>query len=73
MVSIAILAGGQSTRMGQDKAFLEVGGRRVIDRVLDVISPLSDDLFISTNSPELYREFGLRLVPDVYPGAGWHF
>jgi molybdopterin-guanine dinucleotide biosynthesis protein A len=68
VVSIAILAGGQSTRMGQDKAFLEVGGRRVIDRVLDVISSLSDDLFISTNSPELYHEFGLRLVPDVYPG-----
>jgi len=67
VVSIAILAGGQSSRMGQDKAFLEVGGRRVIDRVLEVVAPLTGDLFISTNTPELYREFGLRLVPDVYP------
>lgn len=67
MVSIAILAGGQSKRMGRDKAFLEVGGRRVIDRVLDVVAPLTNDLFISTNTPEQYREFGLRLVQDVYP------
>jgi molybdopterin-guanine dinucleotide biosynthesis protein A len=53
--------------MGQDKAFLEVGGRRVIDRVLARLKPLTDDLFIGTNSPEKYREFGLRLVSDVYP------
>lgn len=67
MVSVAVLAGGQSKRMGQDKAFLEVGGRRVIDRVLARLKPLTDDLFIGTNSPEKYQEFGLRLVPDVYP------
>lgn len=67
MVSIAVLAGGQSKRMGQNKAFLEVGGRRVIERVLEVVSPLTDDLFISTNSAEQYTEFGLRLVADIYP------
>ena len=53
--------------MGQDKAFLDVGGRRVIERVLEVVQPLTDDLFISTNAPEKYAEFGLRLVEDVYP------
>ena len=67
MVSVAVLAGGQSKRMGQDKAFLEVGGQRVIDRVLAQVKPLTDDLFIGTNSPEKYKEFGLRLVPDIYP------
>jgi molybdopterin-guanine dinucleotide biosynthesis protein A len=67
LVSIAVLAGGQSSRMGQDKAFLEVGGRPVIKRVLEVASPLTDDLFISTNSPERYAKFGLRLVADIYP------
>ena len=67
MVSIAVLAGGQSKRMGQDKAFLEVGGRRVIERVLATVSPLTDDLFISTNSPEQYAEFGLPLIADIYP------
>ncbi len=68
MLSIAVLAGGQSTRMGQDKAFLEIGGQLVIERVLDQVKSLSDDLFISTNSPEKYSKFGLRMVGDVYPG-----
>ncbi len=67
MVSIAVLAGGQSKRMGQDKAFLEVGGQGVIERVLSRVKPLTDDLFISTNAPQRYEEFGLRLVTDIYP------
>ena len=67
MISIAVLAGGQSKRMGQDKAFLEVGGQPVIERVLNCVGPLTDDLFISTNSPEKYEAYGLRMVDDIYP------
>lgn len=68
MLSIAILAGGQSKRMGQDKAFLEVGGRPVIERVIDRVAPLTDDLYICTNATHQYARFGLRLEPDVIPG-----
>jgi molybdopterin-guanine dinucleotide biosynthesis protein A len=53
--------------MGRDKAFLEVGGKLVIERVLAQVAALTDDLFISTNSPEKYERFGLRMVGDVYP------
>lgn len=67
MVSIAVLAGGESKRMGQDKAFLQVGQQAVIERVLERVGPLTDDLFISTNLPEKYKEFNLPLVGDVYP------
>jgi molybdopterin-guanine dinucleotide biosynthesis protein A len=67
VISIAILAGGQSKRMGRDKAFLKVGGRRVIERVIDRVKPLTDDLFIGTNAAEKYQAFGLRVVADVYP------
>ena len=67
LVSVAVLAGGQSKRMGQNKAFLEVGGQRVIARVLDTVRTLTDDLFISTNTPEQYEQFGLRMVGDIYP------
>ena len=67
MVSIAILAGGQSKRIGRDKALLEVGGSPLIERVLVRVKPLTDDLFISVNSPEKYKQFGLRTVTDVYP------
>jgi molybdopterin-guanine dinucleotide biosynthesis protein A len=67
VISVAILAGGQSKRMGQDKAFLEVGGRPVIERVIARVEPLTDDLFISANNAHKYGQFGLPIVPDVYP------
>lgn len=67
MVSVAVLAGGQSKRMGQDKAFLEVGGQPVIERVLAQVEPLTDDLFISANAPQRYAHLGLPIVPDIYP------
>ena len=67
LISVAILAGGKSRRMGRDKGWLEVGGRPIIERVLERIRPLSDDLLVSTNAPDTYRQLGLRLVPDIYP------
>ncbi|MBI1877241.1 MAG: molybdenum cofactor guanylyltransferase [Chloroflexi bacterium] len=67
MVSVAILAGGQSKRMGRDKAFLKVGGCPVIERVLAQVGPLTDDLFISANSPEKYAHLRLPIMPDIYP------
>lgn len=69
-VSVAVLAGGQSRRMGQDKAFLPVGGRPVIERVIQRVLPLSDDVTIITNTPTLYHHFGLHIEGDVYPGKG---
>jgi molybdopterin-guanine dinucleotide biosynthesis protein A len=68
--SVAILAGGHSRRMGQEKALLPVGGRPVIQRVLWSIADLSDDLLIVTNTPDMYRHLGQRMVSDVYPGKG---
>jgi molybdopterin-guanine dinucleotide biosynthesis protein A len=68
--SVAILAGGHSRRMGQEKAFLPVGGQPVIQRVLWSIADLSDDLLIVTNTPDMYRHLGQRMVSDVYPGKG---
>jgi molybdopterin-guanine dinucleotide biosynthesis protein A len=53
--------------MGQDKAFLKVGAHWVIERVLNTVSPLTSDLFISANQPEKYAQFGVQIVPDVYP------
>lgn len=56
--------------MGQDKAFLEVGGRPVIERVIRRSAPLSDDLLIIANGIDKYRHLGHRMVGDVYPGKG---
>ncbi len=66
-----IQAGGKSVRMGgQPKALLELGGRRIIDRVVDVVRAVADDLLIVTNTPELYASLGLPMVADVFPDHG---
>jgi molybdopterin-guanine dinucleotide biosynthesis protein A len=69
-ISVAILAGGQSRRMGQDKAFLPLGGRPVVERVLERVVTLSDDVTIVTNKPDKYRHLGCQVVSDVYPDKG---
>jgi molybdopterin-guanine dinucleotide biosynthesis protein A len=69
-VSVAILAGGQSRRMGQDKALLPVGSRPVIERVFERVEALSDDVALITNTPDRYRHLGCRMVGDVYPAKG---
>jgi molybdopterin-guanine dinucleotide biosynthesis protein A len=66
-----IQAGGKSTRMGgQPKALLELGGRRIIDRVVEVVRAVTDDALIVTDTPELYASLGLPMVPDVFPDHG---
>ena len=70
MLSIAIQAGGRSSRMGHDKALISLAGRPLIEHVLERIEGLADDLLITTNRPESLRYLGLRLVSDAEPGAG---
>jgi molybdopterin-guanine dinucleotide biosynthesis protein A len=70
-VTGVIQAGGRSTRMGgRPKALLELGGRRIIERVLDAVSPVVDDVLIVTNTPDLYRFLALPMVADAYPDHG---
>lgn len=68
LLSVAVLAGGQSRRLGQDKAFVEVGGRPLIVRVLDVVLPMSDDVLIVADDAAKFRHLPGRVVADVYPG-----
>ena len=66
-----IQAGGRSTRMGgQPKALMELGGRRIIDRVADVVRRVADDVLVVTNTPDLYAWLDLPMVPDAFPDHG---
>lgn len=66
-----ILAGGRAGRMGGiNKAFIEVGGERLIDRTLRIYRRLFREIIISTNSPLEYLEFDARIVTDIYKGKG---
>jgi molybdopterin-guanine dinucleotide biosynthesis protein A len=67
-VSGVILAGGLSTRFfGRNKAFLEVGGRRIIDHLYGLFRPMFDEIIIVTNHPWLYLEFDAHLASDIFP------
>ena len=69
-VSVAVLAGGKSSRMGTDKSFVRVLGMPMIERVLAQVTGLGTEAFIVTNRPDDYAYLGLPLYGDVVPGAG---
>ena len=68
-VSAAIMAGGKSTRMGQDKAWIELDGEPLIARVAAVLREVADEVIVVANDPR-YDSLGLRVVRDRYPNGG---
>ena len=77
MATGIILAGGASRRMPGDKAFMEVGGRRVLNIQLEVIAGLFDEVLIVSNSRRVKRlsEFEsasplVRVVEEPVAGKG---
>ena len=66
-VTVAILAGGQSRRMGSDKSFVELAGKPLIVHVIECISCLSLPMMIIANQPERYGIFGVPVITDVLP------
>jgi molybdopterin-guanine dinucleotide biosynthesis protein A len=70
MISLAIQAGGQSLRMGREKALLDFQGQPLIQRVLKRVSYLADDIFITANNQEKYQFLDIRILPDIIPGIG---
>lgn len=65
-----ILAGGKSSRMGRNKAFLEWQGRPLIEKSLQILRPIFSEIIISTNNPELYSQYGEKTVSDSYRDKG---
>jgi len=64
-----ILAGGASSRMGRDKALLEIGGVPLVVRTARLIEPLVASVTVVA-PPGRYETLGLRLLADDFPAAG---
>ena len=64
-----ILVGGKSRRMGRDKAFLEVAGKPLIERVLEVFRNSFTQVILVGNREERFAGYGLPVLPDIYPGS----
>lgn len=67
-LTVFVLAGGKSSRMGTDKALLEFDGQTLLARALNLASALAPDPRI-VGEGEKYFRFG-RVVEDIYPGRG---
>jgi molybdenum cofactor guanylyltransferase len=64
-----LLAGGQSRRMGGgDKALRPLGGRPLLDQVLERLRPQVAAMVLNANGdPSRFAGFGLPVVPDSVP------
>jgi molybdopterin-guanine dinucleotide biosynthesis protein B/molybdopterin-guanine dinucleotide biosynthesis protein len=66
-VSLALLVGGRSRRMGRDKAFVDVGGQPLIERLRDRLALAFGHAFIVAKDTRRFRTLGLPVVADALP------
>lgn len=70
-VTVAILAGGKSSRMGTDKSFVPLLGRPLIEHVIARVSGLGQgETVLITNRPDDYAHLKLPMFADVIPDKG---
>jgi molybdopterin-guanine dinucleotide biosynthesis protein A len=67
MLTIVIQAGGQSSRMGEDKALKPFLGKPLIQRVVDRLAPIADELIVTTNRPGDYTFLNTSTLPSGSP------
>jgi len=65
-----ILAGGKSSRMGQNKALLKINGETVIERITKIMKKCFKEVIIITNTPEEYGFLGLNMFEDIHKSMG---
>ena len=70
MLTVCVQAGGTSSRMGEDKALKPFLGRPLIQRVIERLRPIADELIVTANRPAEYDFLNARLIPDLKPGRG---
>ena len=70
MKTALILAGGKSSRFGQNKALAPFGATSLIEHIIDQLEPLFENIIISANSPSDFTPLRLQVCGDVLPGGG---
>lgn len=69
-ITCIILSGGKSSRMGEDKALLQVGAKTIIEMMIDKLKPFCNEIIISADNVEKYSKFGYKVVPDKFKNSG---
>ena len=65
-----ILSGGKSTRMGENKAFIELEGVPIVRRIYTLFKELFQEVIIVTNQQELFKNFDSKIYSDLIPNQG---
>ncbi len=68
--SAVILAGGENRRFPTIKSFIKVNGSSIIEKNIALLKEMFDEVFISSNMPEIYFYLGAPLIGDVLPSRG---
>lgn len=69
-VTGVILAGGQSRRMGQNKALIQLGDNSLIEHVICRMHLVVDELLLITNTPAEYAHLDVPMYDDIIPDTG---
>jgi molybdopterin-guanine dinucleotide biosynthesis protein A len=64
-----VLVGGNSTRMGRDKALLDYRGRPLAAHVAETVRAAAGSVRL-IGPPERYAGLGYEVIPDIEPGCG---
>ena len=64
-----ILAGGKNSRMGTDKGLLMVEGEKIIERIIDAMKPVVDEIMIISNGNN-YNNLGYKVYSDIIKECG---
>lgn len=65
-----ILAGGQSSRLGQNKAFADIANKTILEREIVVLEKLFSEIIVIANNPVLFKSSGLKVYKDIIPNKG---
>jgi molybdopterin-guanine dinucleotide biosynthesis protein A len=63
-----ILTGGKNTRMGENKALIEIHGEKIIDRTIRILRGVFDEIILVTNNPVEYLDYDVKIVTDLIKG-----
>ena len=69
-VTGVVLAGGASSRMGANKAFLELDGRPLIEVVIGLVGEVCAEVLVVARDASPYGHLGVTVVEDQFPGVG---
>jgi len=64
-----ILSGGQSTRMGSDKALLKVNGKTLLENAILTCKSVCNEIIISSDNPA-HKKTGYKIISDEFKNSG---